>query len=179
MPQAEPARASDPIADLDATATAALVRAGEVSPRELVDHAIARIARWDAELGAVIIPMYDAARRAAEQPADGPFRGVPILIKDICATIGGVLYTGGLLPLRQAGYTPRHTSYIVRALERAGFILLGKTNASELGILPSTEPPAWPPTRNPYDTGRTPGGSSGGSAAAVAAGLVSIAAIET
>jgi len=163
------------VSDLDATAAAALVRSGQASAGELVDQAIARIERHNAELGAVIVPLYDAARRAAAAPHDGPFRGVPILIKDICATIGGVLQCGGLMPLRQAGYTAPETSYLVTALERAGFIVVGKTNASELGILPSTEPPAWPPTRNPYDVTRTPGGSSGGSACAVAAGLVPIA----
>jgi len=170
------------VSDLDATATAALVRSGQASPRELVDQAIARIEQHNAELGAVIIPRYDAARRAGDALADpdgpagaGAFRGVPILVKDICATIGGVLQCGGLKPLRQAGYTAPETSYLVTALERAGFIVVGKTNTSELGILPSTEPPAWPPTRNPHDVRRTPGGSSGGSACAVAAGLVSIA----
>jgi amidase len=163
---------------LDATAAAALVRTGRASPRELVDHAIARIEDHNAALGPVIIPLYDAARRAADRAAtgpDAPFRGVPILIKDLVATIGGVLQCGGLLPLRQAGITADATSHLVTALERAGFIVVGKSNASELGILPSTEPPAWPPTRNPYDPTRTPGGSSGGSACAVAAGLVPIA----
>ncbi len=71
---------SDPVSDLDATATAELVRTGQVSPRELVDGAIARIERHNAELGAVIVPLYDAARRAAVDPRPGPFRGVPILI---------------------------------------------------------------------------------------------------
>lgn len=165
----------DSVSDLDATATAELVRTGQMSPRELVDGAIARIERHNAELGAVIIPLYDAARRAAADPRPGPFRGVPILIKDIGTTIAGVLQTAGLLPLRRAGYTAPETSYLVTALERAGFVVVGKTNTSELGILPSTEPPAWPPTKNPYDLTRTPGGSSGGAAAAVAAGLVPIA----
>ena len=163
------------VSDLDATAAAELVRSGNASPRELVELAITRIERHNAELGAVIVPLYDAARRAADHPPHGPFRGVPILIKDICATIAGVLQCGGLMPLRRAGYTAPHTSYLVTALERAGFIVVGKTNASELGILPSTEPPAWPPTRNPHDLQRTPGGSSGGSACAVAAGMVPIA----
>jgi amidase len=165
----------DSVSELDATATAELVRTGQVSPRELVDGAIARIERHNAELGAVIVPLYDAARRAAADPRPGPFRGVPILIKDIGTTIAGVLQTAGLLPLRRAGFTAPVTSYLVTALERAGFVVVGKTNTSELGILPSTEPPAWPPTRNPYDVTRTPGGSSGGAGCAVAAGLVPIA----
>lgn len=163
------------LSDLDATAAAELVRSGKASPRELIDGAIARIERHNAELGAVIIPLYDAARRVADAARPGPFRGVPILIKDICATIGGVLSCAGLLPLRRAGITARETSYLVTALERAGFVVVGKTNTSELGILPSAEPSAWPPTRNPYDLARTSGGSSGGAASAVAAGLVPIA----
>jgi amidase len=163
------------VSDLDATAAAELVRSGSATPRELVDLSIARIEQHNAELGAVIVPLYDAARLAAEHPPHGPFRGVPILIKDIGATIAGVLQTAGLMPLRQAGHKAPVSSYLVTQLERAGFIIVGKTNASELGILPSTEPPAWPPTRNPYDRARTPGGSSGGSACAVAAGLVPIA----
>jgi amidase len=174
------ARATE-LSDLDATATAELVRSGRASPRELVDAAIARIERHNAELGPVIIPLYGSARRAADRATAAPsrdaqpFRGVPILIKDLVATIGGVLQCSGLKPLREANFTAGETSHLVTALERAGFIIVGKTNASELGILPSTEPPAWPPTRNPYDPSRTPGGSSGGSACAVAAGLVPIA----
>lgn len=161
---------------LDATACAALVHAGELSPRELVDAAIARIEAANPELGAVIIPLYDEARAAASGPLpDGPFRGVPILVKDICATVGGALHTAGLLPLKQANHRVPHDSFLVAALRRAGFVIIGKTNTSELGILPSCEPPAWPPTRNPYDRARTPGGSSGGSAAAVASGMVPIA----
>ncbi|HEU4730226.1 MAG TPA: amidase [Kofleriaceae bacterium] len=163
------------VSDLDATAAAELVRQGHATPGELVDLAIARIEQHNAELGPVIVPLYDAARRAAENPPHGPFRGVPILIKDIIATIAGVPQCAGLLPLRRAGITAAETSHVVHVLERAGFIVVGKTNASELGILPSTEPPAWPPTRNPYDPTRTPGGSSGGSACAVAAGMVPIA----
>lgn len=163
------------VSDLDATACAELVRSGHASPSELVEHAIERIEKHNAELGAVIIPLYEDARAKAPNAPHGPFRGVPILIKDICATIGGVMQAGGLLPLKQAGYKAPATSYLVGALERAGFVVVGKTNTSELGILPSAEPPAWPPSRNPYDLTRSTGGSSGGSSAAVAAGLVPIA----
>src|SRR5262249_34917934 len=122
------------VSDLDATAAAELVRSGAASPRELVDLAITRIEQHNHELGAVIIPLYDAARRAAENPPHGPFRGVPILIKDLGPSIEGVLQTAGLMPLRKAGHAPRYSSYLVTALERAGFIIVGKTNASELGI---------------------------------------------
>ena len=163
------------VSDLDATACAELVRSGEASPRELVDLAIARIEKHNAELGAVTIPLYDQARADAENPPPGPFRGVPILIKDIGATVGGALHTRGMKPLKDAGYKVAQDSHLVAQLKRAGFIVVGKTNTSELGILPSAEPPAWPPTKNPYDTTRHTGGSSGGSACATAAGLVPIA----
>jgi amidase len=163
------------LASLDATACAELVKSGEVSPRELVDAAIARIDRHNAELGAMIVPLYEQARAQAADPPPGPFRGVPIFIKDIGATVGGALHTAGLLPLKRAGYRVPHDSHLVATLRRAGFLIVGKTNTSELGILPSAEPPAWPPSRNPYDPARTAGGSSGGSAAAVASGMVPIA----
>ncbi len=163
------------LSELDATAQADLVRRGEASPRELVDAAIARIERHNADLGAVIVPLYASARDAADHAPDGPFRGVPIVIKDLCATVGGAPYAGGLLPLKRANVIAPADSHLVATLRRAGFIIVGKTNTSELGILPAAEPRAWPPSRNPYDLARSPGGSSGGSAAATAAGLVPIA----
>jgi amidase len=163
------------VSELDATACAELVAAGQASPAELVDQAIQRIEAHNAELGAVIVPLYDEARAAAKDPPAGPFRGVPILIKDIVATVAGALHTEGLIPLKRAGFAFPHDSHLVATLRRAGFIVVGKTNTSEFGILPSAEPPAWPPSRNPYDTGRSTGGSSGGSAAAVASGMVPVA----
>ncbi|HEX3759798.1 MAG TPA: amidase family protein, partial [Kofleriaceae bacterium] len=134
---------SGALSELDATAAAALVRSGQVSPRELVDAAIARIERHNAELGAVIIPLYEEARASANDAPHGPFRGVPILIKDICATVGGVLQASGLLPMKRADWRAPVDSYLVTALRRAGFVIVGTTNTSELGILPSAEPPAW------------------------------------
>jgi amidase len=163
------------LSQLDATAQAELVRTGKASPRELVDAAISRIERDNAELGAVIVRRYDEARAEAADPPAGPFRGVPILVKDLCATVGGTLHCEGLLPLKRAGHEVIEDSYLVAALRRAGFIIVGKTNTSELGILPSAEPPAWPPSRNPYDTTRSTGGSSGGSGCAVATGMVPVA----
>lgn len=163
------------LSELDATGCAALIHAGDATPAELVDAAIARIEKHDAELGAVIVPLYDEAREAAKQPPHGPFRGVPILIKDLVATVGNTPHAGGMLPLKRAGYRAARDSHLVAALRRAGFIIVGKSNTSELGILPSAEPPAWPPSRNPYDRARSTGGSSGGSAAAVAAGMVPVA----
>src|SRR5262249_50105829 len=124
------------VSDLDATAQAELVRKGGVSPRELVDLAIARIEKHNAGLGAVIIPLFEQARAAAQNPPHGPFRGVPILIKDIGATMAGVLQAAGVDPLRRAGFTAKVDSHLVSALRRAGFVIVGKTNTSELGILP-------------------------------------------
>jgi len=159
------------LSDLDATACAELVRTGAVSPGELVDAAILRIRASNDELGAVIYPMFDEAR--ATQPAPGPFRGVPILIKDLNQHVANTPHTQGLQPL--SGYRTPRDSHVVATLRRAGFVIVGKTNTSELGIVPTTESLAWPPTRNPYDLARSPGGSSGGSACAVATGMVPVA----
>jgi amidase len=165
------------LSTLDATAQAELVRTGAATPLELVDAAIARIERHDAELNAVIVRLFESARATATSPlrADAPFRGVPILVKDLLATVGGAPYAGGLRLLKDAGFRSPHDSYLVRRLREAGFVITGKTSCSELGIVPTTEPVAWGPSRNPWNAGHSTGGSSGGSAAAVAAGLVPIA----
>jgi amidase len=164
-----------PLSDLDATATAELVKRGDVTPVELVDAAIARIERSNAELGAVIWPMYDEAREVAKSPPPGPFRGVPILIKDLVQHVAGTPHAEGMLPLKRANHRTPHDSHLIATLRRAGFVICGKTNTSELGIVPTAESPAWPPSRNPYDTSRSTGGSSGGSACAVATGMVPVA----
>ena len=161
----------DEFAFLDATAQAALVRRREVKPIELVDAAIERIERLNPILNAVITPMYDQARAAAagELP-DGPFTGVPFLLKDLLAFYRGVPTASGSAFLRDL--VPDHDSELVLRLKQAGLVILGKTNTPELGLLPTTEPRLFGATRNPWDTSRTPGGSSGGSAAAVASGMV-------
>ncbi len=165
------------LSSLDATAQAELVRTGAATPLELVDAAIARIERHDPELHAVIVRLFEQARETARgmRAADAPFRGVPILVKDLLATVAGAPYAGGLRLLKDAGYRARHDSYLVARLRKAGFVIVGKSNCSELGIVPTTEPVAWGPTRNPWNAGHSTGGSSGGSAAAVAAGLVPVA----
>lgn len=119
------------VSELDATACADLVSSGQASPAELVDLAIARIEKHNADLGAVIVPLYDEAREAAKNPPHGPFRGVPFLVKDIIATVKGALHTEGLLPLKQARFAFDHDSHLVAALRRAGFLVVGKTNTSE------------------------------------------------
>ncbi|HEX9693249.1 MAG TPA: amidase, partial [Gemmatimonadales bacterium] len=158
----------------DGLGLAALVRAGEVTPGELVEAAIAQIERTNPKLNAVVHELYDDARRAvlAGVP-DGPFSGVPFLIKDLLTTYGGAPMTVGSRFLLD--FVPNHDSELVRRYKHAGLLILGKTNTPEFGLTPYTEPEAHGPCRNPWDLERTPGGSSGGSAAAVSAGMVPLA----
>ncbi len=166
--------APDDLAYLDATAQAQLVRKKEVQPLELVEAAIERIERLNPTLNAVITPMYDLARaRASGKLPDGPFRGVPFLLKDIMASYAGVRMAMGSKVLQN--FVPDHDSELVKRLKHAGLIILGKTNTPEFGILPTTEPELFGASRNPWDLKRTTGGSSGGAAAAVAAGMVPMA----
>jgi amidase len=159
---------------LDATAQADLVRGGEVSPRELVEAAIARIEAVNPKLDAVIRTRFDAARREAEgELPDGPFRGVPMLFKDLGCTVEGEVTAFGIGPLRDLAFPV--TSYLAEQFRSAGFIALGRTNVPELGTTVTTEPRSFPPARNPWDPGHSTGGSSGGSAAAVASGMVPVA----
>jgi amidase len=161
---------------LDATAQAELVRSGDASAVELVDDAIARVEKLNPELNAVIHPRFDRARDEARGPLpDGPFRGVPLMLKDLLAGIEGDPIHEGMKFLRDAGYRADHTDALAQRYLDAGFVCVGRTNAPELGIVPTTEPEAYGPTRNPWDTNRTTGGSSGGSAAAVASGMVAVA----
>jgi amidase len=160
---------------LDATAQAELVREKSVRPIELVEAAIKRIERLNPKLNAVVTPMYDRARAEASVAApEGPFAGVPFLLKDLLAEYAGVRFTEGSAFV-DGHYTPETDSELTRRLRRAGLIIVGKTNTPEFGILPTTEPRLFGPTRNPWNLGRTPGGSSGGSAAAVAAGMTAMA----
>lgn len=166
----------DPYAPLDATAQAALVRQGDVTPLELVDAAIARIERLNPTLNAVIHSRFEQARRDAREPLpDGPFRGVPFLLKDLDATSLGDPMHAGTKFLKAANYVPDHDSALVENFKRAGLVLLGKANTPEFGLNITTEPEAYGATRNPWNPEHSAGGSSGGSAAAVAAGLVPIA----
>ena len=162
---------------LDATAQAALVRTGEVSALELVDAAIERLERRNPELNAVIHPALERAReraRARELPS-GPFRGVPFLMKDIGGDEGGQPLHAGLAVAKAAGWKAPEDSYFTRKIADAGLISLGRTNTPELALLPTTEPDAYGPTRNPWGLDYSSGGSSGGASAAVAAGIVAAA----
>lgn len=168
---------SDPFAALDATAQAELVRRGEVSPGELVTAAIARIERLNPELNAVITPLFEQAlaRAAAPDLPRGPFRGVPLLLKDYLCTTAGDPYSEGMGLLRDLGWRAEQDSVLATRFKAAGFVILGKTNLPELALSPLTEGRAFGPARNPWDPTRSPGGSSGGSAVAVASGMVPVA----
>src|SRR5437588_6212039 len=168
---------TDEYATLDATAQAELVRRREVQPLELVDAAIARIERLNPALNSVITPLFDKARARAASPdlPEGPFRGVPILLKDYLCRTAGDPYYEGMRFLRDLGWREERDTYLAAKFRAAGFVFLGKTNLPELAGGPITEPAAFGATRYPWDLTRSPGGSSGGSAAAVAAGLVPVA----
>ena len=164
-------RVSDDVAWLDATAQAELVRTEQVSPAELVADAITRIEKLNPQLNAVIHELFDLARAtAAGALPDGPFRGVPFLLKDLGAELAGTPMHEGM---DFAGdYTSTVTQHLTQRYLDAGFVICGKTNTPELGILPTAEPRRYGASRNPWQTDHSTGGSSGGSAAAVASGMV-------
>jgi amidase len=159
-----------------ATEQAELVRSGEVSSRELVEESLRAIADLNDDVNAFVTTVAERALAEADAIEAGderPFAGVPIAIKDLIAMTAGIRTTQGMEAM--AEFVPEVDSATVRKLRAAGAIIVGKTNTPELGILPVTEPDLFGPCRNPWDTGRTPGGSSGGSGAAVASGMVSLA----
>jgi amidase len=145
-----------------------------MSPVELVDDAIQRIESLNPDLNAVTIPRFEKARVEAER-AEGPFRGVPYVIKDHVLVTEGDLHTQSINGLKKADLRGARDSYYVQRMRAAGFVLVGKTNLPEMALGPTTEPASWGPARNPWDVDRSTGGSSGGSAAAVAAGMVPVA----
>ncbi|MBW2427170.1 MAG: amidase [Deltaproteobacteria bacterium] len=166
----------DDLARLDATAQAALVQSGECTPTELVEAAIERIERVDPKINCVVISLYERAREQLERGlGEGPFRGVPLLLKDLGCHQAGVPVYGGTNFLKQRSWKAGVDSVLAQRFEAAGFVVVGKTNTPELGLSPTTEPESFGPTRNPWNPDRIVGGSSGGSAAAVAAGLVPVA----
>lgn len=165
---------SEDIALMDATAQAEVIRRKEINPVELLESTIDTIERLNPTINAVVTKMYDEARAAAQKDLpDGPFTGVPFLLKDLLASYAGVRMTSGSNFTRD--FIPSHDSELVARYKRAGLIILGKTNTPEFGTLPTTESILFGPCRNPWDVTRTAGGSSGGSAAAVASGIVPMA----
>ena len=156
----------------DLTGLSALVRNGDVTPDELLDAALARVAEVNGEMNAVVLLQEEAARRAiANGLPDGPFRGVPFLLKDLGAEAVDYPSNNGSRLLRDTRYA--RDSSIFERIRAAGLVTFGRTASPEGGIGPVTEAAVYgAPTRNPWDPARTPGGSSGGAGAAVAAGIV-------
>jgi amidase len=154
---------------------AARVRSGEVSARELTEAALAGAEALDADLNAFTSVHAEEALDAADAIGPGdprPFAGVPTAVKDLRA-VAGWRFSFGARFLGE--FVARSDAHVVRRMREAGFVLIGQTSLPEFGILPTTEPARFGPTRNPWDRDRTPGGSSGGAAAAVAGGAVPVA----
>jgi amidase len=154
---------------------AGMVRAGEVSARELVQTSLERIEELNPRLNAFVEIDGERALAVAEQVAPGdkrPFAGVPVAIKNN-RPVSGLRLTYGCSLMDE--YVADYDHNVTRRLKDAGFIVVGTTTLPEYGILPVSEARVFGPTRNPWDLERTPGGSSGGSAAAVASGMVPVA----
>ncbi|MCY1077462.1 amidase [Archangium lansingense] len=159
---------------LDATALAELVRKKELHPTELVEETISRIEAVNPKLNAVVHKMYEQARKAAAGSLpEGPFTGVPFLVKDLDGYLAGEPFVGGCRAL--VGFIPDHDAELMARFRRAGVVIVAKTATPELGILGTTEPALNGPTRNPWNPEHSTGGSSGGSAACVAARVVPMA----
>lgn len=158
----------------DAIATAEAIRTGEVSAREVVEHAIARIEKYDDSLNCVVAERFEQALAEVDAGLpDGPLRGVPMLVKDLGMQVAGLPTTrGSRLWAEDVSATD---SELVARYRSAGLVVLGMSNSPELGKNASTEPVLHGPTRNPWAMTHAAGGSSGGSAAAVAADLVPVA----
>src|SRR5215813_13491805 len=159
----------------DALGLADLVRRKEVSPEDLLDAAIERVEARNQAVNAVVMPLYDYARKAmADGLPEGPFRGVPFLLKDLGGWLAGVRVTRGSRFFADAPPVAEDSEH-VRRLKRSGLVIFGRTNTCELGLSLTCEPQLYGPTRNPWDRGRISGGSSGGAAAAVGARMVPMA----
>ena len=158
----------------DATGLAELVRKKEVTPVELCEEAIGRIEKWNPKINAVVCKMYDIALALAKGDLpEGPFSGVPFLLKDLLDAYAGVPLTNGTRVLKN--YIPSYDTELVKRYKKTGLIVLGKTNTPEFGLMGYTEPELFGACRNPWNTEHTSGGSSGGSGAAVSAGIVPMA----
>ncbi len=171
----------DALTDLTLHEAAALLRAGQVSSRELTEACLARVAAVDPALHAFLAVTPELARAAAAAADERlaawrgdpavplhPLTGLPLAIKDVLCVRGTPTTAGSRI---LAGFQAPYTATAVQHLLDAGVVVLGKTNCDEFAMGSSTENSGYGPTRNPWDRSRVPGGSSGGSAAAVAAGL--------
>ncbi len=158
----------------DGLGLADLVARKEVSPSELLEEAISRAEARNPTLNAIVFEAYDEARAvAAGDLPEGPFRGVPLVLKDIACPVKGWPYTHGSRFL--AGNTSEADGPLVTRYREAGLVLMGQTNTPEFGITGTTEGAYFGVCRNPWNTDYSAGGSSGGAAAAVAAGILPMA----
>ena len=168
-----PALAAPDLARLDALAQADLVAKGEATALELVNAAIARIEKVNGQVNAVVTELYDRAREAARgELPKGPFTGVPNLVKDLNSLAGTRLTNGSRMFAENVSPA---TEPIIAANEAAGFVMVGKSNTPEFGLLGTTESLLLEPCHNPWNLEHSAGGSSGGAAAAVASGMVPLA----
>jgi amidase len=157
----------------DAVGLAGLVRKRQVSAGELLDEAIARTARVDPQINAVVVKHYDHAKAQIDRGLpDGPFTGVPFLLKDLDilegtrTTFGASIYQDDVAD---------HTGTLAQRFLNAGVTIFGKSSSPEFGLLPTTESRLFGPTRNPWNPAHSSGGSSGGAGAAVAARILPVA----
>jgi amidase len=159
----------------DAFGLADLVRRRKVTPVELLDAAIERVEARNPTINAVVLPLYDYARRAIDDGLpDGPLRGVPYLLKDLSASLAGVKTMRGSRFFADTPPAAADSEHVAR-LKRAGLVVFGRTSTCELGLSLTCEPQLYGATRNPWDPSRISGGSSGGAAAATGARIVPIA----
>ena len=157
----------------DAVGLAELVRKKQISATELLDEAIARTAKVDPQINAVVVKHYDYARQQIDKGlSDGPFTGVPFLLKDL-DLLKGTRTTFGASILRND--VADHNSTLAQRFLDAGVAIFGKSASPEFGLIPTTEPRLHGPTRNPWNLAHSSGGSSGGAGAAVAARILPVA----
>ncbi len=169
------------LAGYDAVGLAELIRKNQITPLELVEDTIKRIERVNAKLNIVLTKNFDvekARARAKQNLGDGAFAGVPVLLKNLVEYKDADIDFGSRFfaeVIAKHGRLHQANSPFTAAMEKAGFIVTGITNAPEFGLIETTEPTLHGASRNPWNPAYTTGGSSGGSAAAVAAGIVPIA----
>ena len=158
----------------DGLGLADLVRRKEVTPAELLDAAIERVEARNPAVNAVTMKLYEYGRKAIDSLPEGPFAGVPFLMKDLTSPIAGIRMTRGSRFFADAPPSPADSEHVKR-LKRAGLVIFGRTNTCELGLSLTCEPQLHGPTRNPWNFAHISGGSSGGAAAAVASRILPIA----
>jgi amidase len=157
----------------DALGLADLVRTKQVSARELLEEAIARTEKIDPQINAVVVKHYDYARAQIDRGLpDGPFSGVPFLLKDL-ELLAGTRTTSGASVFKDN--VADRTGTLAQRFLDAGMTIFGKSSSPEFGLMPTTEPRLFGPTRNPWNLAHSSGGSSGGAGAAVAARILPVA----